>query len=90
MNEFDIDPVPPYDDALNLAYIDPEELTPEATGHAQKKWGDWCRARNIDPLNGGRRAWISALSTYLRDADYLVWHGSALVGLGYARKDPNA
>lgn len=38
-----------------------------------KEWLDWCTARGIDPLGGGRRAWWSEISTYIRGADYIVY-----------------
>lgn len=47
----------------------------------------WCERHGFDPLNGGRRAWCSALGTYLRDAygvadcdgeEFLVWSDDLL------------
>lgn len=33
-----------------------------------KKFDEWCKKYDFDPLNSGRRAWCSQLSTYFRDA----------------------
>lgn len=33
-----------------------------------KKFDEWCKKYDFDPLNSGRRAWCSSLSTYFRDA----------------------
>ena len=44
-------------------------------------WVQWCGARGLSALNGGRRAWIDHLNTYLRDANYLVYFQGALVAV---------
>ena len=36
----------------------------------------WCEEKGVSPLGGGegsRRGWWSALSTYIRDADYVFY-----------------
>lgn len=33
-----------------------------------KEFDEWCKKHDFDPLNSGRRAWCSSLSTYFRDA----------------------
>ena len=43
-----------------------------------KKFAKWCEEHGFTPLNGGRRAWSSQLSTYLRGAD----------GVAYADGEP--
>jgi len=43
-----------------------------------KKFAKWCEEHGFTPLNGGRRAWSSSLSTYLRDAS----------GVAYADGEP--
>lgn len=41
------------------------DLAPKTDG---KKFAEWCEKYGFTPLNGGRRAWNSQLSTYLRGA----------------------
>lgn len=43
-----------------------------------KKFAKWCEESGFTPLNGGRRAWSSSLSTYLRGAS----------GVAYADGEP--
>lgn len=38
------------------------------------EWAAWCGERDIDPLNSGRRGWITSASTYIRGAEYLQWN----------------
>lgn len=33
-----------------------------------KEFDEWCKKYDFDPLNSGRRAWCSSLSTYFRGA----------------------
>ena len=43
-----------------------------------KKFKEWCKDSGFTYIGGGRRAWSSSLSTYLRDAD----------GIAYADGEP--
>lgn len=43
-----------------------------------KKFKEWCKDGGFTFIGGGRRAWSSSLSTYLRDAD----------GIAYADGEP--
>lgn len=43
-----------------------------------KKFKEWCKDSGFTFIGGGRRAWSSSLSTYLRDAD----------GIAYADGEP--
>lgn len=46
-----------------------------------QEWDQWCLERGFNALNGGRRAWCSSISTYLRDATGLVYHDGELADL---------
>lgn len=41
------------------------DFAPEKNG---KKFDEWCKKYEFDPLGSGRRAWCSSLSTYFRNA----------------------
>lgn len=41
------------------------DYAPEENG---KAFDEWCKKYDFDPLNSGRRAWCSSLSTYFRGA----------------------
>ena len=43
------------------------------------EWVEWCGKRDLYALNGGRRAWIPRLSTYLRDDDCLLFYDGTLI-----------
>ena len=46
-------------------------LAPKTNG---KKFAKWCEETGFTPLFGGRRAWSSGLSTYLRGADGIAFN----------------
>ncbi len=48
------------------------------------EWYAWCAERGFYGLNGGRRAWISDLNTYLRNDDYLVYYQGMLVATAHS------
>ncbi len=48
------------------------------------EWYAWCAERGLDGLNGGRRAWISDLKTYLRNDDYLVYYQGILIATAHS------
>ena len=53
----------------------PDEVTAE-------RWAEWCDAHGMRTLGPtGRRAWIDTLSTYVGDAEYLVYHEGELVDI---------
>lgn len=53
----------------------PDQVTAE-------EWEEWCGAHGMRTLGPtGRRAWIDQLSTYLRGAEYLVYHDGALIDI---------
>ena len=58
------------------------ERIPKEHEISAKDWSHWCQQRELDPLGpGGRRAWINVLSSYMRDADYLVYRGDTLIDI---------
>jgi hypothetical protein len=64
------------EDELKVGYIKVTlNYAPKTNG---KKFDKWCDDNGFTPMNGGRRAWSSSLSTYLRDAD----------GVAYADGEP--
>ena len=47
-----------------------------------EEWEKWCDAHGMRTLGPeGRRAWIDSLSTYLRGAEYLVYHDGELIDI---------
>lgn len=53
----------------------PDQVTAE-------QWEEWCDAHGMRTLGPeGRRAWIDSLSTYLRGAEFLVYHEGALIDI---------
>ena len=60
-------PKPQANKTTNERYLKIQvRLAPKTNG---KKFSRWCEEWGFTPLNAGRRAWSSSLSTYLRDAD---------------------
>ena len=57
-------------------------MSPPPTQVTAQQWEAWCEAHGMRTLGpAGRRAWIETLSTYLRDAEYLVYREGELIGI---------
>ena len=84
----------PEERALRRARIAVEaEPVPTQGAIDPDAWVEWCELRGFDPLNGGRRAWIQSLETYLRGAEYLLYREGQLIDLAYEQElefDPEA
>ena len=53
----------------------PDQVTAE-------QWEAWCEEHGMRTLGpAGRRAWIDTLSTYLRDAEYLVYREGEFIDI---------
>ena len=58
------------------------ERVPPPEKVTARQWEAWCNAHGMRTLGPtGRRAWIDTLSTYLRDAEYLVYHEGELIDI---------
>lgn len=54
---------------------------PDADAVSNAAWRDWCQSKGFDDLGkeGGRRAWMPQLSTYLRGAKWLIYADGLLI-----------
>jgi len=82
MAEFVIVAVPELAEGCIRAYEGRTMLSPRDKQDL-KDWQLWCLEHGIDAMTGGRRAWITEISSYLRGADYLVLRNGSIAGLGY-------